>query len=64
MFEELQKECDKKIAALLKKLEQMEKCAIKAERQRDEALDKVTSQRRKIYALETELEDEKEKTLN
>lgn len=63
MFEELQKECDRKIAALLKKLEQMEKRAIKAERQRDEALDKVTSQRRKIYALETELEDEKGKNL-
>jgi len=63
MFEELQKECDRKIAALLKKLEQMEKRAIKAERQRDEALDKVTSQRHKIYALETELEDEKGKNL-
>ena len=63
IFEELQKESDRKLAALLKELKQMEKRAIKAERQRDAALDKVTQQRHKIYALETELEDEKGRNL-
>lgn len=63
IFEELQKECEKKLAALRKELGQMEKRAIKAERQRDAALDKVTRQRHKIYALETELEEEKGKNL-
>lgn len=63
IFEEIQKECEKKLAALRKELEQMEKRAIKAERQRDAALDKVTRQRHKIYALETELEEEKGKNL-
>lgn len=41
----------------------MEKRAIEAERQRDAALDKVTQQRQKIYALETALEEEKGKNL-
>ena len=61
--EDLQKECDQKLSALRKKLEQMEKRAIKAERQRDDALDKVTQQRHKIYALETALEEEKGRNL-
>ena len=42
---------------------QMEKRAIKAERQRDAALDKVTQQRQKSYELETALEEEKGKNL-
>ena len=41
----------------------MEKRAIKAERQRDAALDKVTQQRQKSYELETALEEEKGKNL-
>ena len=41
----------------------MEKCAIKAERQRDATLDKVTQQRQKSYELETALEEEKGKNL-
>ncbi len=63
IFEELQKECEQKLSALRKNLEQMEKRAIKAERQRDAALDKVTQQRQKIYALETALEKEKGRNL-
>lgn len=63
IFEELQKECARKLSALQKELEQMEKRAIEAERQRDAALDKVTQQRQKIYALETALEEEKGKNL-
>lgn len=63
IFEDLQKECDRKLEALGKELKQMEKRAIKAQRQRDAAWDKVTLQRHKIYALETELEAEKGKSL-
>lgn len=63
IFEELQKECARKLSALQKKLGQMEKRAIKAEKQRDDALDKVTQQRHKIYALETALEEEKGRNL-
>ena len=37
----------------------MEKRAVKAEKQRDDALDKITLQRREIYRLGIELEEEK-----
>lgn len=63
VFEDLQKECARKLSALRKELERMEKRAIKAEKQRDDALDKVTRQRHKIYALETALEEEKGRNL-
>lgn len=63
IFEDLQKECARKLSALRKESEQMEKRAIKAEKQRDDALDKVTQQRHKIYALETALEEEKGRNL-
>ena len=63
IFEEPQKECEQKLSALRKELERMEKRAIEAERQRDAALDKVTRQRQKIYALETALEEEKGRNL-
>ena len=63
IFEELQKECEQKLLSLRKELERVEKRAIKAERQRDAALDKVTWQRQKIYALETALEEEKGRNL-
>ncbi len=39
----------------------MEKRAIRAEKQRDIALEKVTSQRRELYKVKTELDDEKQK---
>lgn len=63
IFEDLQKECARKLSALRKESGQMEKRAIKAEKQRDDALDKVTQQRHKIYALETALEEEKGRNL-
>lgn len=63
IFEDLQKECARKLSALRKELGKMEKRAIKAEKQRDDALDKVTQQRHKIYALETALEEEKGRNL-
>lgn len=61
IFEQIQKECDRKLAKAMKELALMEKRALKAERQRDEALAKVTEQRHELYAVKTELEDEKEK---
>ena len=39
----------------------MEKRAVKAEKQRDDALDRITLQRREIYRLGIELEDEKDR---
>ena len=63
VFEDLQKEHRKEKAALQKQLAQMEKRALKAEHERDEALDKVTQQRHKLYEAETQLEEEKGKNL-
>ena len=61
VFEQLQKECDRKVAAAQKEARLMEKRAVKAEQQRDAALDKVTEQRHELYEVKTKLEDEKEK---
>ena len=61
IFEQLQKECDRMVAEAVKKADMMEKRAIRAERQRDTALEKVTSQRRELYKVKTELDDEKQK---
>lgn len=63
IFEELEKEFNRKLSAANKKAQQMEKRALKAEAERDKALDKVTDQRHKIYEVETELEEEKGKNL-
>ncbi|MDO4297758.1 MAG: hypothetical protein Q4C59_04665 [Lachnospiraceae bacterium] len=61
VFEERQKECDRKLAAAEKEKKQLEKRVLRAEHQRDGALEKVTEQRCRIYELETELEEEKGK---
>lgn len=63
IFEELEKEFNRKLSAANKKAQQMERRALKAEAERDEALDKVTDQRHKIYEAETQLEEEKGKNL-
>ena len=63
IFEELEKEFNRKLSAANKKAQEMEKRALRAEAQRDEALDKVTHQRHRIYEVETELEQEKGKNL-
>ena len=63
IFEELQKEMEKERKEYEKKLKAMEQRALRAEKQRDEALDKVTWQRHKIYEVETALEEEKGKSL-
>lgn len=61
IFEQLPKECDRMVAEAVKKADMMEKRVIRAERQRDTALEKVTSQRRELYKVKTELDDEKQK---
>ena len=61
IFEQLQKECDRMVAEAVKKADMMEKRAIRAEKQRDTALEKVTSQRRELHKVKTELDDEKQK---
>lgn len=63
VFEDLGKEYNQNMAAANKKIVQLEKRALKAEHQRDDALDKVTVQRKKIYEIATELEEEKGKNL-
>mgnify|MGYP000703688771 FL=1 len=49
------------VAEAVKKADMMEKRAIRAEKQRDIALEKVTSQRRELCKVKTELDDEKQK---
>lgn len=62
-FEDQQKDFDRTLAFSRSLNKQMEKRALEAERQRDELRDKVTEQWQEIYALKTELEDEKGKNL-
>ena len=52
-------ENQKEIKKVTTALRNMEKRAVKAEKQRDDALDKITLQRREIYRLGIELEEEK-----
>ena len=61
VFEDLEKEHKKELEAARKETREMEKRALKAEGQRDEALSKVTEQRREIYRMGAELEEEKGK---
>ena len=63
IFEELQKEFERKLSISKKLNKQLEKRALNAERQLAELRDKITEQRHKIYGLETELEEEKGKNL-
>lgn len=61
IFEEVEKEREKERKAYEKKLKELEQRAWKAEKEREEALEKVTKQRHTIYKIETELEKEKGK---
>ena len=61
VFEDLEKEHKKELEQSRKETREMEKRALKAEGQRDEALSKVTEQRREIYRMGAELEEEKGK---
>lgn len=64
-WEEVQDDVDKEhareIRRLLKRLEQMEKHALKAEQERDEIKDKYRQKNLELYAVQTELEDERGK---
>lgn len=59
--EDLDKECQKKLIKAEKALTKMEKRALNAERQRDDALDKLKEERLEKYKLGAELEEEKGK---
>lgn len=59
--EDIQKECEKEIRKIQKQKEQAENRALRAERQRDEALEKISVLRREKYQAETQLEEEKGK---
>lgn len=63
IFENLQKEYDRKLEELQKANRELEKRALKAGHQRDEALDKITVLRRRLYETASELEDEKGRNL-
>ena len=61
IFEQLQKECDRKVAKAEKKAILMEKRALRAKGQRDVAHGKVTAQRQELYKIKTELEEANQK---
>lgn len=61
IFEEVEKERKNERKAYEKKVKELEQRAWKSEKERDEALEKVTKQRHTIYKIETELEKEKGK---
>lgn len=63
IFEELQKEFERKLSIFEKLNRQLEKRALNAERQSDDLRNKITEQRHRIYDLGTELEEEKGKNL-
>lgn len=63
IFEELQKEFERKLSISKKLNKQLEKRALNAERQLDDLRNKITEQWHRIYALKTELEEEKGKNL-
>ena len=59
IFDDLSKEHRKELAKKDLKIKAMEERALRAERQRDKALDKLTGKRNELYQALTELEDEK-----
>jgi len=63
VFEDLQKEFDRKQKQAEKKIEYWRNRAFKAEKQRDDAVTKVKEQRLHIYDVETALENEQGKVL-
>jgi hypothetical protein len=63
VFTDLQKEQEKERRKYEGIIDQLEKRALKAERERDEALDKAGELRRQYYDVATELEEEKGKNL-
>jgi len=59
VFDDMDKEHKKELAAKDSELKKMEERALNAERQRDEALDKLRDAKQELYRVLTELEDEK-----
>ena len=62
-FDDQQKEHEKELKAKQRELDKMENRALRAERQRDETKDKLLEKIQEKYAVETELNDIKEKNL-
>ncbi len=62
-IEDVCKDHQKEIAAKDARINALEKRIILVEQQRDAALDKVSEQRRELYEIKTELEEEKGKNL-
>lgn len=63
VFEALQVELSNALAESQRENQRLKERIFKAERQRDDALDKITSQRKTIYELKTELETKDGKLL-
>lgn len=63
VFEDIESEHAKEMAAANQLIEQLEDRALQAEHQRDTAQDKVTEQRHHIYKVETALEEERGRNL-
>lgn len=63
VYEDLEKEHSRELRTAEKENFRMEQRALRAERRLDDALNKITEQRQRIYGLETELEEEKGKNL-
>lgn len=61
IFEDMQKEFERKLAFSQRFNRMLEKRALKAEKEVDDLRNKVTDQRHEIYELKTELEEEKGK---
>lgn len=61
IVDDLDAEYQEKLADAARALEKMEERALRAERQRDEALDKLTEANRQYYETASELEEEKGK---
>ena len=56
---DLEREKQRQVQKVEKELEKMKNRALKAEKERDDAKDKITAQRQEIYRLGTALEEEK-----
>ena len=63
VFDDLEKEHRREIAKKDAEIKALEERALRAEKQRDEALDRLTEKRRELYRAQSDLEDEKGKNL-
>lgn len=63
IFDDLENERSKELLEKDRQIKTLEERALRAERQRDEALDKLTQKRRELYQVQINLEDEKGKNL-